>query len=391
MSDIREVIEQGDYEALRHIIDEKGQATTTELLLRERGYALLEQCIDTGEISLDVDDYDSFERSPFASLVKHTHVTDDDLSALMLLFEKVEDINEDLEDGTLLTLAIKSGADPKIIQVLIDAGCNPRCKDNAENSYLHLAVQTFYRGYGVNQQALKTSYINLLIDAGVDVNEQNSVQETPLHLCVGNNFNVPEVVTVLLEHGADPNQADKQGHSAFYRAAVEQQTPELYRLFSDYAVPEFDNSENADDGLFFAFTQMLSGMDKTGIDLLNMMLEHGAPLYQEGRSHYHESKTAFENILEADDVGILQAVLETQAAELNTPGNNGNTPLHTVCAVNVNFDTAKARVLHRKVKLLLDAGADASITNDADETPADLAMDDNLKAKTVKLLLAEKN
>jgi ankyrin repeat protein len=46
-----------------------------------------------------------------------------------------------------------------------------------------------------------------------------------------------------------------------------------------------------------------------------------------------------------------------------------------------------AKETYRKAKLLLEQGADISITNDKDETALMLASGDNLKIKTVELLM----
>jgi ankyrin repeat protein len=64
--------------------------------------------------------------------------------------------------------------------------------------------------------------------------------------------------------------------------------------------------------------------------------------------------------------------------------------LHQVCAFNVNYDQEVARQLYQKVKLLIEAGADPNATNDRDQTPMMLAAQDNLKVKTVELLLKHK-
>ncbi|RZL64022.1 MAG: hypothetical protein EOO93_07405, partial [Pedobacter sp.] len=67
--------------------------------------------------------------------------------------------------------------------------------------------------------------------------------------------------------------------------------------------------------------------------------------------------------------------------------DKGNTLLHKVCAQNVNYDAEKARELYKKVKLLIENDADVSDTNDQDKTALMLASDDNLKTKTVELLM----
>ena len=73
--------------------------------------------------------------------------------------------------------------------------------------------------------------------------------------------------------------------------------------------------------------------------------------------------------------------------DINEQDNEGNTLLHKVCAYNVNYDAEAAKETYRKVKLLLENGADKDIANDKDETPLMLASGDNLKIKTVELLM----
>ncbi|MOA66374.1 hypothetical protein D3C78_1931100 [compost metagenome] len=53
----------------------------------------------------------------------------------------------------------------------------------------------------------------------------------------------------------------------------------------------------------------------------------------------------------------------------------------------MNYDAEAAKEIYRKVKLLLENGADKEITNDKDETALALASTDNLKVKTVELLM----
>lgn len=53
----------------------------------------------------------------------------------------------------------------------------------------------------------------------------------------------------------------------------------------------------------------------------------------------------------------------------------------------MNYEADKAKETYRKVKLLLENAADKNITNNKDQTALALASDDNLKIKTVELLM----
>ncbi|MNR10898.1 Ankyrin repeats (3 copies) [compost metagenome] len=84
---------------------------------------------------------------------------------------------------------------------------------------------------------------------------------------------------------------------------------------------------------------------------------------------------------------ILQTALTNGNIDINRQDDEGNTLLHKVCAYNVNYEAEKAKETYRKVKLLLENGADKNITNNKDQTALALASDDNLKIKTVELLM----
>lgn len=389
MSQFITLIEQKNTEAAAAMIADIGQAGATEALLRAEAYAELEQFIENGEINLDVDDYDKFAGSPFEALIKQLPDNDEALQCLERILENVDDVEEDLTDGTLLHLALANAADIKLIDVLISAGCELDFKDTAERSLLHHVVQTFYRQVpaGMSESELKVNYINHLISAGLDVNEKMIDGQTALHIAVGKSNN-GQVIQALLDNGAEANAADNKGRSAFYNVLVEQQSLELYSIMREYATPDFEPGDENEEPLFFAFTQAVSSYSDSNLELLALLLEDGAPLDQEGL-HYGESRTAFQSILECPDVKPLKIVLETIEPDVNGIDSNGNTALHIVCGVNLNFEAHRATALYKKAKLLIKAGADADLSNDAEQKPIDLASDDNLKAKTVKLLLEQ--
>ena len=128
---------------------------------------------------------------------------------------------------------------------------------------------------------------------------------------------------------------------------------------------------------------MINGRSENEIKLLIEMIEDGGDLYHPSL-YYSKDKTPLDQIAEKP-AEILEAVFETGKVEINRQDDKGNTLLHKVCALNVNYDANQAKETYRKVKLLLENGADSSITNDEDKTALMLASDDNLKIKTVEL------
>jgi len=84
---------------------------------------------------------------------------------------------------------------------------------------------------------------------------------------------------------------------------------------------------------------------------------------------------------------VFETLLKHNTQDINLTDNTGNTVLHKVCAMPLNFEQTKAKEQYKMVKLLLKQGADKSIRNTDDKTALDLATDDNLKEKIVQLLL----
>jgi cytohesin len=75
------------------------------------------------------------------------------------------------------------------------------------------------------------AYVRLLVERGADVNAINDNGDTPLHLAVAR----PELVTFLLDHGADPTRRGKFGRSPLAQAAFG--PPESVRILLDRGVP----------------------------------------------------------------------------------------------------------------------------------------------------------
>ncbi|MNW15076.1 hypothetical protein D3C71_2134740 [compost metagenome] len=75
--------------------------------------------------------------------------------------------------------------------------------------------------------------------------------------------------------------------------------------------------------------------------------------------------------------------------DLSYVDNLGNTLLHKVCQVNLNYDENKSRDLYKKVKYLVGEGVDPQLENVADKKAVDYAMEENVKVKTVEWLLKQ--
>ena len=93
--------------------------------------------------------------------------------------------------------------DRALVQALVDAGANLQEKDDDAMNALHWAALS-----GHPEAA------RLLMKAGLPLNTPDKFGYTPLMYAASVDFGSPEMVTALLEGGADPNVKTKDGSTA---------------------------------------------------------------------------------------------------------------------------------------------------------------------------------
>jgi uncharacterized protein len=344
-------------------------------IFNAKAFDLIDFMIKEELVITDVYELESFDKSVFKHISQNLQSDEDSIGFLESFLQKVSNLNDEVNDQTVLSYCMAQGAAPVIIKCLIDAGCDVRYKNNAERNLIHCAV--CYDPEKAN------AYIKLLLDNGVDPNEKDITGATPLLLAVQGYKR--ELIPILLENGANANDQDNEGNSSFFYAVCRQMDGELYDILSAHALADFSLTNRKGETLLTEYIRMM-GCAERELKLLTKLVSDGADLRQTGL-YYYEEKSALDWIVEKKAT-VLRAVLDIITIDIDEPDNRGNTLLHKVCACNVNFDTEAAREVYKKVKLLLDAGGDASITNDKNETPIMLAQEDNLKVKTVELLMS---
>ncbi|MDQ6528692.1 ankyrin repeat domain-containing protein [Flavobacterium sp. LHD-85] len=340
----------------------------------------IQKLIKAGFIETDIYELDSFDQSIFKPLTLYLKDDEESIAFFKELMSKMDNLNDEISDKTLLGYFLEKGISPKIVQVLVDDfGANTQYKNNADENFIYSVLNI----YGLDPEKVK-EYITTLINNGVDINGKNIVGTTPLMCAVKRNRK--ELLPFLLENGADPNETDNLNNTAFYYAVAEQFSFEMYDALTSISSPDFNIVNKDGRTLFTNFISSVSG-SPNDISFLERLLSDGADV-NFCAQYYGQPKSGIDFIVEKKS-DILKSVLENVSLDINEQDNRGNTILHKVCAYNVNYDSEMAKETYRKVKLLLDQGADISVTNDKDETALMLASGDNLKIKTVELLMKQ--
>ncbi|ARS38581.1 hypothetical protein CA265_02340 [Sphingobacteriaceae bacterium GW460-11-11-14-LB5] len=374
-------------EKLSKSLQEHHRSSIFDNLVGAKQYEILQFMLKDKTIETDIYEFDSFDKSIFQAIARSLGHDDEDIAFFDEFITHFDNLNDEVNTKTLLSYLFENGVNLGVIKACINAGCRANFKNNAEENYIHQVVKSSFRRYNLNDEQttdLLKGYIDILLNEGVDINEGNVVQESPLITAI--KFNKKDLIAYLLENGADPNHTDRDGNSAFFYAVAHLQSEKIYDTLRNYATPAFDQINKNGETLLFEYVRMMSNSE-SGINFLKKLIEDGADLYQ--ASTWYGADTTPLDIIAEKQADILQAVLESGQVDVNRTDNEGNTLLHKVCAYNVNYEAEKAKETYRKVKLLLENGADIAVTNDQDQSALMLAADDNLKIKTVELLMKQ--
>jgi ankyrin repeat protein len=380
MDEARERLQNGEPLSGRYAENNKSQIINR--ILRAKAFDLIDRLIESGLIQTDVYEYDDFDRSVFKNISMSLTGDEEFLAFLRDFMKKIQNKNDEVHDKSLLQFCMEEAAAPAVIECLIEEGCDVQYKNNADMNLIHMVLNK-----PMLDETKGRAYTALLLSNGVDANHRNVVGTTPLITAVQQGKK--NYLDLLLQAGADPNEQDNKGNSAFYYTVVQQQNKGIYDKLKEYAAPDFDSANREGDYILTGYLRMTDGSTPDSIGLLLQMLEDGASVYQ-ASPYYNQPKSGLDWLAEKAPEAV-KAVLAGSAIEIDRQDDQGNTFLHKICACNVNYDQEGAKRMYQKVKLLLEAGADPFILNGKEETAMMLAAKDNLKVKTVDLLMQHKN
>ncbi|QNK61364.1 ankyrin repeat domain-containing protein [Pedobacter sp. PAMC26386] len=387
-SEIVNAIQTRDFEKAKTLL-QSGEKITKNVInqpnfklpfsevIRAKEFDILDLWLADKTIETDIYEYDAFRDTIFESIVREFPTDEQSIGWLGGFIGKLDSLNDEIGDHTLLSYALDNGADVAILKCLIDAGCDVNYTNNAEQTLLYEVVNK-----RMMAPAKALAYMELLIGEGLDVNKGNVVRETPLMVSV--NQNKPEYIELLLENGADANEQDSKGHTAFTRAVVDQSSVVLYDKLATYSSPDFDQVDETGNTLLSSYMSRLN--DNYNIGILPKLLEAGGDLTQKA-PYYDKQKSGLDWLAEKS-FETFEIALGTGTVNINEQDDQGETLLHKVCAYNVVLDERIAKEIYKKVKLLIEMGADVNLINSSEQTPLSLASNNNLKIKTVQLLMS---
>ena len=237
--------------------------------------------------------------------------------------------------GTALHASVLGGH-IEISQLLFAHGAdvNSRCKHNW--TPLHVAVD-----FGHLEVA------RWLLNRGADVNSQERRGWTPLHFA-RNNL---EACRMLLEHNAEVDLRNNDGHTPFLSVWKSGGKPDILQLFLDYNADVHVCDGKEDTPLHFAAREGF-------FELAQILLEHNADVNSQ---NYHGSTP----LLLASEYGypdVVQLLLDYKA-DLYLRDSDGDTPLHCA-AIGGQLEVSR---------LLLKLNVEVNSRNVNGSTPLHLA------------------
>ncbi|WP_306353042.1 ankyrin repeat domain-containing protein [Flavobacterium sp. '19STA2R22 D10 B1'] len=363
-------------------MDDYNRSQIFEKAIREQSRETLQFFIAEGIIETDIYEYDGFKGSIFESIVRNQQFDESFIAFLDDFFSKLDSLNDEVMGHTLLSYAIEEGADIEVVKSLVKAGCDVNYTNNSDDTFLHrIASNNRMRP----EKAL--AYLEFFIQEGLDINAENVVNKTALSYSLSRQKEAQ--MDLLLQQGADPNHQDDKGKSSFYEVVVDYLDIKLYDKLKEYQSPDLNQVNSEQTTILFEYARRIHDSSESTIKLLVKLIEDGGDLLLPS-IYYGNGKTPIEAIAEKS-FDVFKAVIDLDVIDINHIDKDGNNLLHIVCAFNVNYDNEQARDTYKKAKLLIEKGIDSNLINSKEQTALMLASDDNLKLKTVELLLKNKS
>ncbi len=181
------------------------------------------------------------------------------LDVVKLLIKQGADLNKSDETGSKPLHTAVLTEKLELVNVLLESGASVDDMDNTGLSSLHLACN---KG---NAKLTKT-----LLEAGAKPNQQTNNSDKTCALIIGSTYGQEECVKELLEHGADPDLADKWGFTSLSKATINSRLGCVHLLLSHRADLNIANQSQATPVQYAAI--------RNHCDILKVLTEHNAEM-----------------------------------------------------------------------------------------------------------------
>lgn len=276
-----------------------------------------------------------------------------------LLVNNGADVNAPDQYGNALLPQAAGAGQLEIVQLLLEAGADVNGTVRAGSTKGSWLIP------GVNESALSEAAINnhveiveLLIAYGADVDHaEDGLSRTALHYA---SFLInPEVIKILLENGADPDlPSDMNNGETALHFAVERGSSIAARALLDGRA---DVNVQTELGMTPMMVALIDHNSEG--EITTMFLEYGAdPNIVESNGN-----TALHFAAQEGRTFDIPILLE-HGADVNQQNRIGNTALHQTARWNQT----------EAVSILLEYGASLDLKNNKDQTPLDVATNDEI-------------
>ena len=290
----------------------------------------------TAEVDINAKERNGLSALNYAAFGGH-------LDIVNYLIEKGADVNSKSNDNTTPLLTACIMGHEKCVEALVVKGHASLKQTDEHFTPLIFAAQ--------NGNAEVAQYL-LSLEPKLDVNERDIDGKSPLHHAASHNYY--SLVKVLVENGADVNQTDSL-----------KETPLMVSLFNleqDEFLEEEELDQEEDD-----LRQSDSSSNPTkkkdeyyyeAINVITYLLDHGSDMYLCDDN----GETAFDIALSTRFIEILKLFI-SHGYDVNHHNEANATPLHI--AINNSWMAA--------VKYLVEKGADINASDEDGDTPLHVA------------------
>jgi ankyrin repeat protein len=234
-----------------------------------------------------------------------------------------------------------------IAKVLVDAGANINLKSKAGFTPLFYAVQKNHK-----------PVVEYLISKGVNVDEKNG-QEGSSALYQASYDGLLEIVTMLVDAGADVHLKPTHGYSILYAAFQNNHKPIMEYLISKGARVDEKNGP-------IEITVLYQACTESSLDIITLFVDAGADVNSKTKAGYTPLFLAVQNKRKP----IVEYLISKGARINEKNGLNDDSALHKACYSGSLEMT----------KTLVEAGADINILDKIGQKPIDLAIGQNHQA-----------